>query len=218
MNPDVRPLTLCEGRPKLSRERVRLALPPQRNPRQWRCATGSEATIERKAAMYLKRFKYEAAAKFDYPEFTLAKVVCNLRKYYKQSRQGTIRLVRGIFNPKCGIDWSSEGIGITWDLVEPYTPSLGLSNRAAVKRSDRDHLYEAVVDFVLLLEPGGRALTTDLFRLFLLLNPDVHPLPTDDAFGIAFGDVTCRTSRPSKGKRYYSGVRIPNHLRRLLDS
>lgn len=191
-------------------EGLRLNLPVRQSPRHWVHATGSSASLHAMAVFYLKQYDYESARLWDRKlVFTLAKVVCNLRRYYLQDREATIRLIREFFNPRFGYRWTAEGIGLTWELVAPYAPSLGIKDDTAVNRERADDLYDRVVDLVLELEPRGRVLFTDLYAHFLALNPDLDPVPTDVAFGIAVGDVTGKKSTPSKGKRYYSGFRIP---------
>ncbi len=203
----------CVQKPE-PRARLRLARPSKKNPRRWVHATGSPESLHAMAVFYLRNYKYEAARQMALlPEFTLAKVVCNLRHYYLQSREMTISLVLEHFNPRFWFPWCAEAIGLTWDLVEPYAPNMGLEDPTAVNRERAAELYDAVVDLVLMLEPGGRVLVSDLYQCFLALNPDIDPVPSETAFGIAVGDVTGKTSTPSRGKRYYSGFRLPSGLR-----
>lgn len=197
------------------KHRHRLDLPQKKNPKQWVPATGAPVWREAQAIFYLRQFDHHNAWVNERPAFTLAKVVCNLRNYHLQSKEETIKLIQEYFNPKCGLIWSPEGIGLTWELVEPYAPSLGLRDETTVKRERAADLYDLAVDLVLMLEPGGRVLCTDLYEFFLWLNPDLDPVPTDVAFGIAFGDATCRISTPSKNKRYWSGFRIPQRYKTL---
>jgi hypothetical protein len=144
---------------------------------------------------------------------TLAKVVCNLRKYYLQSKAQTVELIQTYYSPRYGYAWSAEAVELTWDLVEPYTPNMALVDETVVNRERADDLYDLVVDFSLLLEPGGRVLAADLYQFFLEQNPVMEWVPTDVAFGKAFGLVTGKKSASSQGKKYYSGFRIPEKVR-----
>lgn len=201
---------LDETRPVASQDRVRLERPPKKNPRRWVHATGSAESRHAMAVFYLKEFKHKVAFKWDRPsELTLARVVCNLRHYFLQSREMTVRLIQDFFNPRSHHVWSDEAIGLTWDLVAPYTPSMGLRDPTALNRERAADLYDLVVDFILTLEPGGRVLTADLYTVFLDMHPHLDPVPTEVAFGIAVGDVSGITSRSSKGRRYYSGFHLP---------
>lgn len=198
------------------KHRLRVELPQKKSPRKWVHATGSPVWLEAQAITYLMQFDHGNAWVNDRPAFTLAKVVCNLRNYHLQSKEETIELIMKYFNGKCGVMWSPEGIGLTWEMVEPYTPSLGLKDETAVRLELAAELYELAVDLVLMLEQGGRVLVTDLYAFFLEVNPDLDPVPTDVAFGIAFGDATCRKSTPSRSKRYWSGFRIPEEYRKKV--
>jgi hypothetical protein len=103
-----------------------------RRPLPWVKATGRPETLSRKAAEYLRVFDHQSAVRFDKDVAILAKVISNLRNYYQQDAMQTTELVLGVFNPRAGTLWSPEGIKLTWDLVEGFTPLLGLTDETAV--------------------------------------------------------------------------------------
>lgn len=183
---------------------------PRRIPRKAVHARGSAESRHAQAVFYLRNFDYESAFLWDrQPEATLAKVVCNLRNFHLQSREATIKLVREFFNPRARYNWSPAGIGLTWDLVEHYTPLLGILDQRAADQERADDLYDRAVDLILMMEPGGRVLASDLYAFFLSENSDLEPAPTAVAVGIAIGDVTGKSPASSKGKKYYSGFHLP---------
>ncbi len=176
-------------------------------PVPWVIATGRPETLSRKAAEYLRVFDYKEAAQFDPDVAILAKVVCNLRNYYRQSAEQTIELVTGVFNPKAWTAWSPEGIKLAWELVEGFTPSLGLADEMAVAQRQAADLEDAVVDLIAYTKSGGRVSGEDLRNLFRVWNPDLQF--TDVAFGLAVNAVTGMTSKASHGTRYWIGFHLP---------
>ena len=176
-------------------------------PVPWVIATGRPETLSRKAAEYLRVFDYKEAAQFDPDVAILAKVVCNLRIYYRQSAEQTVELVTGVFNPKAWTAWSPEGIKLAWELVEGFTPSLGINDEMAVSMRRAIDLEDAVLDLIAYTKPGGRVSGGALRHLFKEWNPDL--LFTDVAFGLAVNAVTGMTSKVSHGTRYWVGFHLP---------
>lgn len=182
---------------------------PDRSPNRlpWVKASGTPETHSRKAAQYLRVFDLEQAALFDVDTMILAKVVCNLRNYYQQDADQTVELMTKLFNPRSWVVWSPEGIRLTWDRVECFTPSLGLSDEITVARRRAAELEDDVLDLIAYTRSGGRVSTEDLRDLFAERNPDLQFTPV--AFGIAVNAVTGMTSRASHGTRYWVGFHLP---------
>ena len=156
---------------------------------------------------YLRVFDYKEAAGFDSDVAILGKVVCNLRNYYRQSAEQTVELVTGVFNPKAWTPWSPEGIKLAWDLVEGFTPSLGLSDEKAVAKQRAALIEDEVVDLIAWTRSGGRVSGEDLLAVFTAWNPDLLVTPRE--FGAAVKAVTGLTQKPSNGIYYWVGFRLP---------
>jgi hypothetical protein len=173
----------------------------------WVVATGRPETLSRKAAGYLRVFDYKEAAGFDSDVAILAKVVCNLRNYYRQSAEQTVELVQSVFNPKSWQVWSPEGIKLAWDLVEGFTPSLGLSDEKAVAKQRAALIEDAVIDLIAWTKSGGRVSGDDLLAVFAAWNPDLPVTPRE--FGVAVKAVTGQSTVPIHGVRYWVGFHLP---------
>lgn len=128
----------------------------------------SQTVLTEQAAAYLKAVDLEEMARWDSPEMMLAKVVCNLRHYHRQSPEQTVALIQRHYCPRrWASSWSRAAVLLTWKLVEPFTPDLGLSDRQAVAAKQAAELEEAVIDFLLeCTEMGGSVSTDDLFQAF----------------------------------------------------
>ena len=176
-------------------------------PVPWVIATGRPETLSRKAAEYLRVFDYRSAAPFDLDTAILAKVVCNLRNYYLQSAAQTVELVLSVFNPKSWQEWSPEGIKLAWELVEGFTPSLGLSDEKAVAKQRAALIEDAVVDLIAWTKSGGRVSGEDLRAVFAEWNPDLPVTPVE--FAIAVKAVTGLKTKTSNGTRYWVGFQLP---------
>jgi len=173
----------------------------------WVIATGSPATRERKAAHYLKVFNHDTPFRREMPEFTLAKVVCNLRNFYQQDAEMTVKLVQSLYNDKSGYAWTSEGIRLAWELSEGYAPSLGLADEKAIAKQWAALLREEVAHLLGWVKPGGRTLDKDLLKVFREWNPDIEV--TSNAFTRAVQAVTGMCKTPSNSCRYWDGFHIP---------
>jgi len=178
-----------------------------RRPLPWVKATGRPETLSRKAAGYLRVFDHQSAVRFDKDVVILAKVICNLRNYYQQDAEQTAELILGVFNSRAGTHWSPEGVKLTWDLVEGFTPLLGLSDEAAVAQRRSADLEDAVVDLIAYTKSGGRVSGEDLRDLFAEWNPDLQFTPV--AFGIAVKAVTGLRTKTLHGTRYWVGFHLP---------
>ena len=176
-------------------------------PVPWVIATGRPETLSRKAAEYLRVFDYKEAAGFDSDVAILGKVVCNLRNYYRQSAEQTVELVTGVFNPKAWTAWSPEGIKLAWDLVEGFTPSLGLSDEKAVAKQRAALIEDEVVDLIAWTRSGGRVSGEDLLAVFTAWNPDLLVTPRE--FGAAVKAVTGQSTVPIHGVRFWVGFHLP---------
>ncbi len=138
----------------------------------------------------------------------LAKVVCNLRCYYLQDKENTVRMVKTYFNTRCWDDpWSSEAIGLIWECVEGYTPSLGLSDKAGIAKQKAQFLAREVAYLLESLPCEGRVLDKDLFSLFQEWNPDMEI--TSNQFSRAVSEVTGLSKTHSHSKRYWVGLHLP---------
>jgi hypothetical protein len=87
-------------------------------------ASGTPEQREEQAAYYLRIYRHDLAFIFDQPEFTLLKVVCNLRNYFGMDLDQTVKLVRALYNLMADTPWSREGISLAWELVAGYSASL----------------------------------------------------------------------------------------------
>lgn len=174
----------------------------------WTSATGSPDTLRGKAIFYLlKAFDYKDAWMLDTAEVSLAKVVCNLRHFYRQDVDSTVDLVQTYFNPRTLRDWSPEAIRLTWEMVEPFTPSLGLRTERARAKQHKRTLEEEVREFLAITLPGGRILDHDLLDAFREWDPSL-PV-TSNAFTRAVQAITGEEKVPSDSKRYWVGFHLP---------
>lgn len=174
----------------------------------WVPATGTLETRLGKATFYLlHEFDYEQARSFDHPVMALAKAVCNLRHYHRLPLEDGVRLVQEHFNPRAGDTWSPEGIRLAWDLVEPFTPSLGLRDEKARAQRQARLLEDLVVDLIAWTVPGGRVLDKDLLRVFRQWNPDFEI--TGNAFSRTVKAVTGMGKLRSNGKDFWVGFQLP---------
>jgi len=191
---------------------------------QWVPATGSSITLAKKAEHYIRNFDHEKAKlalntfRFNDREHweqiqvdssvpSLARAVCNLRHYYKQSAEQAVVLICRFFNPYCESKWSEEGIRLTWELVGNMVPTLGLLDEKAKAKKRSAELEDEVVDLIAYTRSGGRVRFNTLFALFKGWYPDL--LVTPKAFGMAVSAITGLKSNASKGVRFYSGFHIP---------
>jgi len=173
----------------------------------WVKATGTPATLSRKAAQYLRVFDYKKAAQYDLDTEILANVVCNLRNYYDQDADQTVRLVLDLFNPKSSELWSPEGIRLAWDLVEPFTPTLALADEKTIAKRKVATIENEVIDLIAWTKPGGRVSAGDLLETFREWNPWLQVTP--NAFTRAVQAVTGMTKLRSNGKDYWVGFHLP---------
>lgn len=200
--------------PYVSSRKLRLPRRPRNSPEAlasklpWVRSTGPPTTLFRRAAFYLATFDYPEAAVWDLDSVILANVICNLRNYYQQDADQTVKLIRWHFNPKSWEVWSPEAIRLAWELVEPYTPSLGLVDEGAQSRRRMAELEDQVVDLIAYTLPGGRVSTSDLFALFKEWYPDFEV----DArvFGKSVKSVTGIGSKSVNSGRYYEGFHLPS--------
>jgi hypothetical protein len=178
----------------------------------WVQATGTPETQTKKAAHYLLGFDYDKVAETTLDTEILAKVVCNLRNYYMQDADQTVALIAGIFNlkftePRHPDPWSPEAIRLTWELVEPYTPSLGLADVRAVAMLRAIHLERVVRLFIEGAVLGGRISGPDLYTAFRKWDPSSKD--TLNAFTRAVQNITGLKQKPSNGTYYWMGFHIP---------
>lgn len=174
----------------------------------WVAAAGTLEQRQTMAAFYLVGFDHKTAAIFEEPVATMAKVVCNLRYYYRLNAKQTADLMLAHFNAKSRYRWSEEGILLAWELVEGFTPSLGLSDKDAVAKHLLAELENDVIDFLAQVLPGGRVPVEDLYARFKASFPDVDT--NEIAFGRVVTSLTGINSKSSKGRRYYSGFHLPS--------
>ena len=132
------------------------------NRKPWVVATGTQGTRSRKAAQYLRVFDYKEAARYELDTPILAKVVCNLRNYYQQDTHQTVELITALFNPKSWQVWSKEAITLAWELVEGFTPSLGLADAKAIAKQRAAMIEYEVVDLIAWTRQGDRVDREDL--------------------------------------------------------
>lgn len=181
---------------------------PLRKP--WVAATGSPTTRRSQATYYLlQAFDYKESWLKDHAEVSLAKVVCNLRNYYRLDADATTELVQEHFNPRTVFyDWSAEAIRLTWELVEGFTPTLGLRDEKARAKQRQRALEDEVLDLLAWVKLGGRVLDDDLLKVFRDWNP--HMEVTANAFSRAVASLTGGIpKRRSNGQGYWEGFHIP---------
>ena len=200
--------------PSTDRQIIRLPRRPRNSPEAlatklpWVQSTGPPITLFRRAAFYLSSFDYKEAATWDLDTVILARVICNLRNYYQQDADQTVKLITKYFHRHSWEVWSPEAIRLTWELVEPYTPSLGLADEDAQSMRRMAELEDEVADLIAHTRSGGRVSTSDLFALFKAWYPDFEV----DArvFGKAVKAVTGIDSKSSNSKRYHEGFHLPS--------
>lgn len=175
--------------------------------RPWATATGTSELRERQAAAYLRRFDHKLAQAHDQPEFTLLKVVCNLRKYFGLSEAQTTTLVTALFNPKTEYQWSPEAISLAWDLVADYTPYLGLVDDVAVARDRALQLEDEVTELLARTRSGGETHTDDFFAALMAQNPDLNTTKT--AVSIAVREVSGIKPKTYRNGRRFKGFHLP---------
>jgi hypothetical protein len=169
-------------------------------------STGPPATLYRRAAFYLTAFDYQEAAIWDLDTMILARVICNLRNYYQQDADQTVKLITKYFHRHSWEVWTPEAIRLTWELVEPYTPSLGLADEDAQSMRRMAELEDEVADLIAHTRSGGRVPTSDLFALFKAWHPDFEV--DVRVFGKAVKAVTGIDSKSSNSERYYEGFHL----------
>lgn len=173
----------------------------------WVKATGTPETLSRKAAQYLRVFDHERAAWYDLDTMILAKVVCNLRHYYQQSADQTVQLIVTLFNPKAWDVWSAEAVRLTWDLVEGFTPSLGLTDERAKAKHRAALIENEVVDLIAWTRQGERVSSEELRNTFMEWYPDLPVTPRE--FATAVRAVTGQSTVAIHGTRYWVGFHLP---------
>lgn len=193
------------------RKRIRHWLPRNGATKKlrWSTASGTPEQKEEQAAMYLRLFDHKEARKFDQPELTLSKVVCNLRNYHGMSKDQTVMLMKALFNPKLETPWSNEAISLTWELVADYTPWLGLTDVDGIARQKADEIEDAVVDLLAYTRSGHRVSTDAFFATFQAWNPDLKTSKT--AVSHAVHEVAGINSMPYRNEgRCYPGLHLPS--------
>ena len=174
----------------------------------WVPATASHATRLDKASFYLHNFDYKDVAGFALDTAILANVVCNLRNYHQLSQEETVRLVREVFNPISWEVWSPEAISLAWELVEGFTPTLGVTDEQTPPMRRAALIENEVVDLIAWTVPGGRVRCADLLATFKEWNPDIAA--TKRELGVAVKAVTGIESKPLHGVRYFVGFHLPS--------
>lgn len=173
----------------------------------WVKSSGPPETLFRRAAYYLSAFDYKAAAVWDLDTPILLHVVCNLRNYYQQDADQTVRLISWHFNSKSWEVWSPEAVRLAWELVEPYTPSLGLTDEDARSRQRVAEIEDEVTDLIAYTRSGGEVSVEKLFALYQEWFPDREI--DRRLFGKAVNAVTGIKSKPKNGRRSYVGFHLP---------
>lgn len=199
---------LLELKPLKIKQRLGLPLSMRKRKKAWVTAAGTLQSRQTMAAFYLANFDHRTAAIFDQPVMTMAKAVCNLRYYFRLDAEQTAELMLAHFNPRARYRWSEAGILLTWELVEGFTPLLGLTDKDAVAKHQLADLEEDAIDLLAHTLSGGRVSTEALFARFKEWNPDVET--NEVAFGRVVTSLTGISSHSSKGKRYYSGFHLPS--------
>lgn len=192
-------------------ESIRVGVKNRRTPVR---ASGTQELRERQAAYYLRIYNYKNAHLFDQPEFTLVKVVCNLRNYFGISQEETIRLVTSIFNPKSDYFWSRKAVGLVWELVANFNPSLGLSKPAGIAKQHAVEVEDAVTELLAYTRSGGRVSTDDFFDTLIKHNPDL--VTTKTAVSRAVRDITGIKTTSYQDGRCFNGFHLPT-TEELLD-
>lgn len=175
--------------------------------RPWRKARGDADWLERQAAFYLECFDHEQARFFDRDAFILLKVVCNVRNYYGMTQEQTVNLVRSHFNPKSNVIWTQEAIALAWELVENYTPWLGLNDPRAIAERHQREVEEEVKELLAFTRAGGRVNTEDFYRMFKDWFPDLEA--GKGTVSKAVHEITGKVSVPYREGRCYPGFHFP---------
>lgn len=175
--------------------------------RPWRGARGDAGWRERQATFYLRVFDYENARAFDAPEFTLLKVVCNLRNYFGMSLDQTVEHMTSLFNPRAKVPWSLEGIALAWELVEGITPSLALKDSVASADQKRLELEDEITELLAHTRKGGRVSTEDFIKQLKEWNPDLEVTKT--AVSRAVKEITGIGTTSYREGRCYAGFHLP---------
>jgi hypothetical protein len=198
---------VMEQLPRAPRRRLFLRRNGTLNRKPWKAARGNASSRERQAAYYLKGFDHENAWLFDEDEFSLLKVVCNLRRYFGMGKEQTIKLMTSLFNPKARTCWSPEGIALAWDLVEEYAPGLGLNDPVAITEKSRLELEDDITDLLAYTREGGRVPTTDFYNELKKWNPDLKVTKT--AVTQAVKRITGKETKPFRKGRCYPEFHLP---------
>jgi len=175
----------------------------------WVPSSSSEEDRHDQAMFYLIfRFDHEGAFERDLPTMILAKVVCNLRNYFLQDQENTVKLIQTYFNPKCWDEpWSPEAVRLMWECVEGYTPSLGLVDEAAVAQQKALVLEREAAYLLARTIPGGKVLDKNLLAVFQEWNPDIEV--SSYLLTTAVSSVTGLKKTASNSKQYWVGFHLP---------
>lgn len=182
----------------------------RRNPRgaqPWEKAYGSEKSLHKQAKYHLRSIDHEQMELFDPPVIVLAKTVCNLRNYLARSRAQTIKLIQCVYNPRCGIKWSEEDIGLLWDLIERFVPSLWLTDERHLSPQRTARVQREVRGVLDRLTPGGKIPVKKMQQLLADWDPDLRATPRE--LGLAMKALTGEASKSSNGVSYYPGFQLP---------
>lgn len=219
LHPDF--LILCGLRPRVatrSADRIKKQIEPFLTPRkilpkrpssylEWQPAYGSKKVLQDKARYYLRLIDFKVMETFDSKEIVLAKTVCNLRNYYKQSKVQTVELITTIYNPLCGINWSEEDIELTWDLAGGLPPTLWLIDERYLSHKKRTIFQWELRSLLECLTPGGKVLVPVMQKLVQEWDPSLNATPRE--IGDAMRAVTGKASEVSNGVSYYYGFQLP---------
>jgi len=174
---------------------------------KWEAAYGTPGVLWKKADYYLRLIDHDAMALWDTPTIVLAKAIANLRNYYVQSKAQTIELITRIYNPLSQIEWSRTDIGLIWELVGGYTPSLWFIDERHLGWKRNTEIQEEIRYLLARLTPGGKIEVHKMQELVRLWFPDLEFTPR--LLGDAMSAVTGRASKPSAGISYYWGFQLP---------
>jgi len=178
------------------------------NRRLWVKASGTAKTLVAKATYYLKTFDHIEAHVIGSPGAILLQVVCNLRMYYQQGCDETVRLMMRYFSRKAEIPWTKESVAEVWNFVECFTPSLSLSDTKTIAMRRLAYIEDDVIDLIAYTKEGGEVEIKILLDLFHEWYPDFRISPRE--LGVAVQAITGITSTSRNGKRYYVGFHIPS--------
>jgi len=176
----------------------------------WVASSATDEIRHHQALFYLLyKFDHEEAFRQDFSTMILAKAVCNLRNYYLQDKEKTVKLIQNHFNPKCWDEpWSPEAVGLMWECVENFTPSLGLVDEAAVAKQKARLIEQEVAYLLQGMSPGGRVQDKELLKTFREWNPDIEV--TSNLFSRAVKAVTGTSKLRSDGKGFWVGFHFPD--------